>query len=84
MNNEHDFVKVRKNELVELIADSLKLSCLEIDGVDNWEWYMESESEMIEEMGRNLNFPEEELEELSFHDIAIAMVEQQYEPEDKA
>lgn len=33
---------IRKNELAELLRDSLKLRCLEAAGVDNWEWYDEA------------------------------------------
>lgn len=53
------YYKISEEELLELIKDRLKLYILEIDGVDNWEWYMEGKQDfMIEQFGENLSFEE--------------------------
>lgn len=38
---------ISEDELLSLLWDSYKLAVLEWDGVDNWEWYMESRTEYI-------------------------------------
>lgn len=38
---------IDEDTLKELLHDSFKLAVLETDGVDNWEWYMESEKELL-------------------------------------
>lgn len=38
---------VPEDELLSLLYDSNKLACLDWDGVDNWEWYMEGRIEYI-------------------------------------
>ena len=38
-------VKISQYELRSLMADSIKLSILEGDGVDNWSYYMEGSDE---------------------------------------
>ena len=38
---------ISEDELLGLLWDSHKLACLEWDGVDNWEWYMENRTEYI-------------------------------------
>ena len=35
-----DMMKISKRKLVKLLSDSIRLSILEADGVDNWDWYM--------------------------------------------
>lgn len=53
------YYKISEEELLELLEDSLKLCVLEIDGVDNWEWYMEGKQDfMIKQFGENLSFEE--------------------------
>jgi hypothetical protein len=38
---------ISEDELLSLLWDSHKLACLDWDGVDNWEWYMEGRTEYI-------------------------------------
>lgn len=53
------YYKISEEELLDLIADSLKLFVLDCDGVDNWEWYMEGRKDfMIENFGKDLDFEE--------------------------
>lgn len=43
-----DTITISKEEYKRLLKDSVKLSYLEISGVDNWEWYGESFNEDYE------------------------------------
>lgn len=43
------YFKVDEDTLQNLLYRSWRLDCLECDGVDNWEWYMEGAREMINE-----------------------------------
>ena len=53
------YYKISEEELLELLADSLRLLVLDADGVDNWEWYMEGRKDfMIENFGEDLYFDE--------------------------
>lgn len=53
------YYKISEEELLDLLADSLKLCVLDCDGVDNWEWYMEGRKDfMIENFGKDLDFDE--------------------------
>lgn len=36
-----------KTELLSLLENEIVLECLNIDGVDNWSWYMESRENII-------------------------------------
>lgn len=38
---------IDEDTLKELLRDSFKLTVLEKGGVDNWEWYMEGEEELL-------------------------------------
>lgn len=40
-------VTITKDEYAELLLRDKKLTILEIDGVDNWEWYLEGQSDFI-------------------------------------
>lgn len=63
------YYKISEEELIELIADSLRLTALEADGVDNWEWYMESRKDiMIEGYGEDLDFEEAAMRDLKFYE----------------
>ena len=46
MNEKKQYL-IDEDTLKELLHDSFKLSVLEMDGVDNWEWYMEGEKELL-------------------------------------
>lgn len=43
------YFKVDEDTLQNLLYRAWRLDCLESDGVDNWEWYMEGAQEMINE-----------------------------------
>lgn len=63
------YYKVPEDQLIELIADNLRLSILETDGVDNWEWYMESRKELITEFyGEDIGFEEAAMRDLKFYE----------------
>ena len=66
------YYKISENELIELLATSIKMDALDRDGVDNWIWYGEGFQDMIKEY-----FPEateEEIENLDFHDCAKTLL----------
>lgn len=42
-----DMTRISKQELVELLSDSIQLSILEADGVDNWDWYMAGKDQFM-------------------------------------
>ena len=53
------YYKISEEELLELLADSVRLLVLDADEVDNWEWYMEGKKDfMIENFGKDLDFDE--------------------------
>lgn len=63
------YYKVPENHLIELISDSIQLSILEADGVDNWEWYMESKKDLITEVyGEDIDFEEAAIKDLKFYE----------------
>ena len=60
---------IDEEALLELLQDSARLACLEWDGVDNWEWYMESRAEFVAEM-LGVSVDEVREQNLSFDDVA--------------
>ena len=62
---------ISEDRLLELLEAEATLHCLENDGVDNWEWYMEGRIPFIAEV---LNITEAEVrdEDLNFTDVAKA------------
>ena len=63
------YYKVPEDQLTELISDSIKLSILEVDGVDNWEWYMESRKDLITEYyGEDIDFEEAAIRDLKYYE----------------
>lgn len=73
------YYRISESELRELLEDSLTLSMLKRDGVDNWEWYGESRSEIIRDF-----FPDaegDELDNLTFTDCADMWIRQGFEVE---
>lgn len=62
---------VSEERLLELLEAEARLNCLEWDGVDNWEWYMESRDRFIADC---LEISKEKVieEDLSFIDVAKA------------
>lgn len=57
---------VTEEDLLEMLKSQYKLSILEADGVDNWEWYMESYNDFIQEF-----YAEKTKEELEDNDYDI-------------
>lgn len=61
--------KVPESHLIELISDSIKLSILEADGVDNWEGYMINREDLITEVyGEDIDFKEAAIRDLKFYE----------------
>ena len=51
---------VPKDELKDLLYDSLKLQALEVSGVDNWTWYGDSIRDFIDAAKVDYNVPEDD------------------------
>lgn len=64
---------VSEEVLRDLIRDSLELAALNCGGVDNWGWAGDSCSEYLDELAGEYDL---EREDLSFEDVATAMMEQ--------
>lgn len=63
------YYKVSESHLIELISDSIKLSILEADGVDNWEGYMINKEDLITEVyGEDIDFEEAAIRDLKFYE----------------
>ena len=63
------YYKVPESHLIELISNSIKLSILEADGVDDWEWYMESKKDLITEVyGDDIDFIEAAIKDLEYYE----------------
>lgn len=65
---------VPKNELKDLLYDSLKLQALEIAGVDNWTWYGDPIKDFIEAAKVDYNVPEDD-DDFDISDMADVDVE---------
>ncbi len=65
------YYQISENDLLALLTIRNKYQCLDAEGVDNWEWYMENKNQFISEA---LNIPIEKVEEedLDFSDVAEA------------
>ena len=62
---------VSEERLMELLIAEAQLNVLEWDGVDNWQWYMESRNSYIADcLGVSQGKVRED--DLSFEDVAIA------------
>ena len=63
------YYKVPEDHLIQLISASIQLNILETDGVDNWEWYMESRKELITEFyGEDIDFEEAAIRDLKYYE----------------
>lgn len=51
---------VPKDELKDLLYDSLKLQALEVSGVDNWTWYGDSIRDFIDAAKVDYNVPKDD------------------------
>ena len=71
------YYKISENQLLDLLEDSLRLSCLEQDGVDNREWYMEGLDDFLKtiliDMGKDPREAEEIIDsgEFGFYEAAL-------------
>lgn len=65
---------VPKDELKDLLYDSLKLQALEVSGVDNWTWYGDSIREFIDAAKADYNVPEDD-DDFDISDMADVDVE---------
>ena len=65
---------VPEERLLELLEAEARLHCLEQDGVDNWQWYMESHDQFVADC---LGLPKMMIEEegLSFNHVAVAALD---------
>lgn len=63
------YYQISENDLLALLTIRNEYQCLDAEGVDNWEWYMENKNQFISEA---LNIPIEKVEEedLDFSDVA--------------
>lgn len=65
---------VPKDELKELLYDSLKLQALDCGGVDNWEWFGASIEDFIDAAKVDYNVPEDD-NDFDISDMANVDVE---------
>jgi hypothetical protein len=65
---------IDEDTLRELLIDSHKLTILERDGVDNWQWYMEGRDEYLAECVAELPWHEGK----SYQDLAKFVREEEY------
>lgn len=64
---------VPKDELKDLLYDSLKLQALEVSGVDNWTWYGDSIRDFIDAAKVDYNVPDDD--DFDISDMADVDVE---------
>ena len=65
---------VPKDELKELLCDSLRLQALDCGGVDNWDWYGASIGDFIEAAKVDYNVPKDD-DDFDISDMAEVDVE---------
>lgn len=65
---------VPKDELKDLLYDSLKLQALEVSGVDNWTWYGDSIRDFIDAAKADYNVPKDD-DDFDIGDMAEVDVE---------
>lgn len=65
---------VPKDELKDLLYDSLKLQALECGGVDNWSWYGDSVRDFIDAAKADYNVPKDD-DDFDISDMAEVDVE---------
>lgn len=64
---------VPKDELKDLLYDSLQLQALDCGGVDNWDWYGASIRDFIDAAKTDYNVPEDD--DFNISDMADVDVE---------
>lgn len=65
---------VPKDELKDLLYDSLRLQALDCGGVDNWNWYDASIRDFIDAAKADYNVPEDD-DDFDISDMADVDVE---------
>lgn len=65
---------VPKDELKDLLYDSLRLQALDCGGVDNWDWYGASIEDFIDAAKADYNVPEDD-DDFDISDMADVDVE---------
>lgn len=65
---------VPKDELKDLLYDSLRLQALDCGGVDNWDWYGDSIRDFIDAAKVDYNVPEDD-DDFDIDDMADVDVE---------
>ena len=65
---------VPKDELEDLLYDSLRLQALDCGGVDNWDWYGASIGDFIEAAKVDYNVPKDD-DDFDISDMADVDVE---------
>lgn len=68
------YYKVSEEELIELLASTIKMNTLEKGGVDNWCWYGANFQEVIDSYSEELGHLCE-----SFEDCAKFLISMDYE-----
>jgi hypothetical protein len=66
-----NYYLVPEKDLYKMIKDQLVLSALESGGVDNWEWYSASISDLVEDYANHYNIINDDV---SISDIAIVVL----------
>lgn len=64
-----------ETQLVSMLTDQMKLDALERAGVDNWCWYGENFAEIQEMYYPDADISEEDLDDLTFWDVAKMRVD---------
>lgn len=64
-----------ETQLVSMLTDQMKLDALERAGVDNWCWYGENFAEIQEMYCPDVDISEEDLDDLTFWDVAKMRVD---------
>ena len=64
-----------ETQLVNMLTDQMKLDALERAGVDNWCWYGENFAEIQEMYYPDSDISEEDLDDLTFWDVAKMRVD---------
>lgn len=65
---------ISKDELKELLCDSLTLQALDCGGIGSWEWYGESIRDFIDAAKADYNVPEDD-DDFDISDMAEVDVE---------
>lgn len=74
------YFKIGEKQLLNLLIANWRLSCLERDGVDNWEWYMACYQDMIDDfLSQHPDINCEDPKDYYFEDCAQYEIENNFE-----